>query len=94
MSAATLHQLPDSSQNRLDMIADQLGRTNEFDDSGISEEDFDGGQLDEDQADVQQSDETPADFQKHLEQRDAFKSHLMSLPGALSVRFCKCTCTS
>ncbi|KAF1947080.1 hypothetical protein EJ02DRAFT_450051 [Clathrospora elynae] len=76
LSAESLHQLSDESQNRLNMIADQIGDVDEFDD-----------RLDDQYLDDDHADETPADRQELVEQREAFRKYMMSLPGVETVRF-------
>lgn len=90
LSADSLQQLPDSSQNRLDMIPAQLERIDKPGGNRTSDSQSDDIPLDVDSPDDDQSGERPAELQNHLEQREAFRVHLLSLPGALSVRFCEC----
>ncbi|KAL1793659.1 hypothetical protein ACET3X_008641 [Alternaria dauci] len=73
LSAERLQQLPDESQNRVSMIAGQL---NDLDDSEA--ELSDDQQFDED---------VLSSHKKHLDDQEAFRQHILTLPGALSVRF-------
>ncbi|KAI4667780.1 uncharacterized protein J4E88_010030 [Alternaria novae-zelandiae] len=73
LSAETLQQLPDESNNRMAMISNQVEDPDDSED-----EQPDDGQLD---------DNILPEHQKHLEEREAFRQHVSSLPGVLSVRF-------
>jgi hypothetical protein len=73
LSAERLQQLPDESHNRLAMIASQ---SNDLEDS--EDEQPDNQQIDED---------VSLSHKKHLDHVEAFRQHVLTLPGALSVRF-------
>ncbi|KAH8632919.1 hypothetical protein IG631_11553 [Alternaria alternata] len=73
LSAERLQQLPDESHNRLAMIASQ---SNDLEDS--EDEQSDDQQVDED---------VSLSHKKHLDHVEAFRQHVLTLPGALSVRF-------
>ncbi|RYN85556.1 hypothetical protein AA0120_g8764 [Alternaria tenuissima] len=73
LSAERLQQLPDESHNRLAMIASQ---SNDLEDS--EDEQSDDQQVDED---------VSLSHRKHLDHVEAFRQHVLTLPGALSVRF-------
>ncbi|CAN9214406.1 unnamed protein product [Alternaria alternata] len=73
LSAERLQQLPDESHNRLAMIASQ---SNDLEDS--EDEQPDDQQIDED---------VSLSHKKHLDHVEAFRQHVLTLPGALSVRF-------
>ncbi|KAF1839078.1 hypothetical protein BDW02DRAFT_585440 [Decorospora gaudefroyi] len=77
LSAASLQQLPDDSQNRLSIFPDQVAHIHDSED---------GRPEDEEPSDYQ-TDDTPADIQEHLEQRETFRRYMMSLPGVETVRF-------
>ncbi len=72
LSAESLQQLPDMTQNRLEMTAAQVETQNEIDESPTGGENV-GEEI--------------AGIQDHLDQRDTFRKYLLSLPGAESVRF-------
>ncbi len=72
LSAESLQQLPDESQNRLARISNQV------DDRDNSESEQRGDQLDDD---------VSARHKKHFNDQEAFRQHVLSLPGVSSVRF-------
>ncbi|KAI4945761.1 hypothetical protein J4E91_007674 [Alternaria rosae] len=73
LSAETLQQLPDESNNRVARISNQVDDIEDSEDEQPDNEQFDENILPE--------------HQKHLEEREAFRQHVSSLPGVLSVRF-------
>lgn len=73
LSAETLQQLPDESNNRVARISNQVDDIEDSEDEQSDNEQFDENILPE--------------HQKHLEEREAFRQHVSSLPGVLSVRF-------
>jgi hypothetical protein len=74
LSAESLQQLPDESQNRVNMIPNKISDPNDSEDEGSD--------LASDQAG-----EAPADIEAHLDQRETFRKYMLSLPGAEAVRF-------
>lgn len=83
LSAQSLQQLPDESQNRLEMVTNQLNHQGSFDDPQSDDDDY------FDVPEDDQFDDTPAEVKEHLEQREAFRIYLTALPGVVSVRFYK-----
>jgi hypothetical protein len=73
LSAESLQQLPDESQNRLARISGQLD-----DQDNSEDEQSDDQQLDED---------ILPSHKEHLDEQEAFRKHILTLPGVLSVRF-------
>jgi hypothetical protein len=74
LSAESLQQLPDESENRVNMISNKMSNTNDSEDEGSD--------LASDQAG-----DAPADIEEHLDQRETFRKYVLSLPGAEAVRF-------
>ncbi|KAF7672762.1 hypothetical protein GT037_009263 [Alternaria burnsii] len=72
LSAERLQQLPDESHNRFALIASQ---SNDLEDS------------EEEQPDDQIDEDVSLSHKKHLDHVEAFRQHVLTLPGALSVRF-------
>lgn len=85
LSADSLKQLPDVSQNRLDMVASQFNVQSGLDNLLSDDDDDSEGQ----QLEHEHADEIPTKLQEHLEQREDFRAYLVSLPGSESVRFYK-----
>ncbi|KAJ4367074.1 hypothetical protein N0V83_007604 [Neocucurbitaria cava] len=84
LSAESLQQVPDASQNRFDLTARHYNEPGNLKEPPTEDEDSDTRQFNQEQVD-----ETPAEVQEHLEQREEFRTYLMSLPGAELVRFYK-----
>ena len=81
LSAESLQQLPDMTQNRLEMTATQVETQNDLNEAPTYNKQISNMRDDE------QTNELPTEIENHLEQREAFRSYLLSLPGAESVRF-------
>ena len=81
LSAESLQQIPDVSQNRLEITASQIEPPDRGDAPDTDDEQL--ATLEEDE----QIDDTPAAIQHHLEQRESFRRYMMSFSGAESVYF-------
>lgn len=84
LSAESLQQVPDASQDRFDLTARHFIEPGNSKEPSTEDEDSDTQQFNQEQID-----ETPVEVQEHLERREEFRTYLMSLPGAELVRFYK-----